>query len=115
ETPRDVFVNPGHYKLEAAKSGHTTITIEIDIKIGEEQPVDIKLPKEGDSDHPKPSSSSRPIWPAAVGFGVTAGILGAAIGTLVVANEQPEVSCPASGSCPAGDDYQDKQNSLSNA
>jgi len=123
-----VPIDPGEYVIAANAPGHNGWSSKVVVAPG--GPTKMSIPSLDDpsaassSGHtvtgqpggPSGSSgSSRPLWPVAIGYTLTAGALGAGIGTLVAANAPPNVKCATKAGCPAGDSYESKHNALSNA
>ncbi len=106
----------GHFAFTASATGKKPWTGAIDVS--ETGSVTVSIPMLDDvpkavAPPPPPPPPKRPLWPAGVGYGVTAVLVGVGIGSLVAANKAPTVEC-AVGGCPAGDAFQKNQNLMSN-
>ena len=116
-----VFLDPGAHVIEATLEGYRPQRVSVEVREGETKDISITLILDnsgGDAGGGGAGGGVLPerkaVWPAGIGFGIAALSLGAGIGTLVAANSSPEARCPGT-KCNAGDDFQKKQNALSNA
>ncbi|MFO0616372.1 MAG: hypothetical protein U0414_27520, partial [Polyangiaceae bacterium] len=107
--PITLFLDPGKHHFEAT-SGAKKGAVDFDAVAGTKPPEPVVIP----FPTTPPPGQHRPIWPAILGLSVTAGLLGAGIGTAVAANADPDFHCP-SYPCEAGTDFETNKRTLSNA
>lgn len=107
--PTKLFVNPGHYRVEATKDGFKPEVKEVDLTAGKEAPIAFKLEPNGPAvvpPGPRPS-----LVPAVIGFVLGGGALIAAGALAGVANGAD----PGPGCTIDCVEAQSAQNDLSNA
>lgn len=135
QSPRDVFVNPGRYRVTAEAKGYDSKTVEIEITVGQTKPLAIELTATATTSSAGGGGaatttgaggavstgsgaveppSNRPVWPIGLGYGLAALGLGVGIGTTVAANAAPDFDCEGL-QCADGDAYVERQETLSNA
>ncbi|MFO0615271.1 MAG: PEGA domain-containing protein [Polyangiaceae bacterium] len=138
QSPRDVFVNPGRYRVTAEAKGYDAKTVEIEITAGGTKPLSIELSPLSAASSSTATvggaaatttgaggttstgsgvvepGASRPAWPIGVGFGLAAVGFGVGIGTAVAASAEPDFDCPETN-CVEGSEFLDQRDTLSNA